>query len=410
VAKILLITPEVPYPPEQGASIRNFFILKGLARNHQVSLFSASRLSGETMDLAGSPLSELCDSIRIAHVPERDQRSRLARLLTLNTPDLAGRFQGEGLIRSLVQHLNEVKETEDRYNIVQIEGLELAHLIPVIRYHFPSARVLYDAHNAETELQRRALDTDLANPKRWPAALYSFVQVRRLDHYESWTCESADRVTTVSDGDAKHLARYLGGAQPAVIPNCIDFDSYQELSSQEAVASDILFMGKMDYRPNVDAVLWFAEKIWPLLLEKDSDLQWFIVGQKPHLRLEALKSSPGITITGYVGSVLPYLQGAKLMVLPLRMGSGTRLKLLEALASSTAVVSTSIGAEGYPGIGEEAVLIRDDPAAFAEAVLDLLRDEEKRGNLGRRGREYAAQYDWRKVIPGFDAVYQELLS
>lgn len=411
--RILLITPEVPYPPKQGASLRNFNILKGLARNHDVSLFSASRTKERVLDDIESPLDDLCRHVHIEYVPERTDASRLSRLLTLNSPDMAHRFQGESLIKALVDHIDQAQEDNDAvspYDIVQIEGLELAHLIPVIRHHSPTTRIVYDAHNAETGLQRRALETDLAKFKRWPAAAYSFVQVRRLDRYESWACESADIVTAVSDSDAKYLSRYTHGKLPSVVPNCIDVKEYERSPDTESEPSDILFLGKMDYRPNVDAVLWFYDSIWPLIKEKRPDARWLVVGQKPHSRLTPLKSSPGVVITGYVDQVQPYLAGTKVVILPLRMGSGTRLKLLQALASSRAVVSTTIGAEGFPGIGNDAIIIQDEPERFADSVLTLLDDERSRELIGSIGLAYAEKYDWRQVIPKFDAVYDELLN
>ncbi len=344
-------------------------------------------------------------------VPERTQTTRFSRLLSLNTPDIAHRFQDEALFRAFIDHLEDVKSNEqnlDPYDVIQIEGLEMAHLIPVIRRYSPTSRIVYDAHNAETELQRRALDTDLASVSRWPAAAYSFLQVRRLDRYESWACESADAITAVSSSDARQLSRYVHGESLTVVPNCIDVEEYVDLSSRGKEDFDILYTGKMDYRPNVDAVLWFADEIWPRILEKRPDTSWAIVGQKPHSRLAQLGSNPGVTVTGYVDYVQPYLAGAKVVILPLRMGSGTRLKLLEALASSKAVVSTAQGAEGFPDIGDEAIVIEDNPERFADSVLSFLESKKQREEIGSKGRQYAQQYEWRRIIPLFDDVYDAL--
>jgi glycosyltransferase involved in cell wall biosynthesis len=296
------------------------------------------------------------------------------------------------------------------YDLVQIEGLELAQAIPIIREYSPSTRVLFDAHNAETELQRRAFITDTASVRRWPAAAYSYIQTRRLDRYEAWACQSADRVTAVSESDANILSGYIQGQAAAVIPNCVDIEDYSTSKQGDTETFDLLFTGKMDYRPNVDAVLWFAAEVWPRILASQPETTWAIVGKNPHSRLDRLRSSAGITITGYVDRVQPYLGGAKVVILPLRMGSGTRLKLLEALASSKAVVSTTLGAEGFPGIGTEAIIIEDDPERFADAVLSLLDHQENRNQLGSAGRRYAEGYDWRQIIPLFEAVYESLLD
>ncbi len=411
--RILVLTPELPYPPEQGASLRNLYILKGLARRYDVSLFSASSSAGESGGQDESLLNEVCRSVRVVTIPVRSRAGRVSRLISGRTPDIAHRFQNtlyEDALLELLQNGEHGDEAPLRYDAVQIEGLELAHAIPIIRQHSPATRILFDAHNAETELQRSALRTDLASLRRWPAAAYSFVQTRRLNRYEAWACQSADWVTTVSESDAKYISRYIQTRSLSVIPNCIDLEDYTEINQYGVEVFDLLFTGKMDYRPNVDAVLWFASEIWPRILEKRPETTWAIVGKNPHSRLGWLRSSPGVTVTGYVERVQPYLAGAKVVVLPLRMGSGTRLKLLEALASSKAVVSTALGAEGYPGIGAEAIVIEDDPDRFAKSVLSLLDHQDQRDQLGFTGRRYAEGYDWRRIIPLFEDVYDTLLS
>ncbi|MGB3714900.1 MAG: glycosyltransferase [Candidatus Promineifilaceae bacterium] len=410
--RILLLTPELPYPPEQGASLRNLYILQGLARCYDVSLLSASSSEGVREGLDESPLHEVCPDVRVVYVPLRSRTRRMSKLFSERTPDIANRFQNalyENALSEFLLNGGHGDEVPGRFDAVQIEGLELAHAIRIIRKHSPTTRILFDAHNAETELQRRALHTDLSSMRRWPAAAYSYIQTHRLNRYEAWACQSADWVTSVSESDAKYLSRYIPTQSLSVIPNCIDVEEYNESKNSGVETFDLLFTGKMDYRPNIDAVLWFAREIWPIILEKRPETTWAIVGKNPHSRLERLRSSPGVTVTGYVDRVQPYLAGAKVVVLPLRMGSGTRLKLLEALASSKAVVSTAQGAEGFPGIGAEAIEIEDEPEQFASSVLSLLDHQDKRDQLGTTGRRYAEDYDWRRIIPLFEDVYKTLL-
>jgi glycosyltransferase involved in cell wall biosynthesis len=413
VYRILVLTPELPYPPEQGASLRNLYILKGLARRYDVSLLSASSSTSLGGGLDEGPLNEVCHDVRIVYVPVRSRNSRLSRLFSERTPDIAHRYQNALFEDSLTELLLSGEDKDGahlRFDVVQIEGLELAHVIPIIRQHSPTTRILYDAHNAETQLQQRAYQTDLKNFRRWPAAAYSYIQTRRIDRFEAWTCQSVDWVTSVSESDARFLSRYTPTRSPSVIPNCIDVEDYVESKHDGVEEYDLLFIGKMDYRPNIDAVLWFASEIWPRILEKRPATTWAIVGKNPHSRLEMLRSSPGISVTGYVDRVQPYLTGARVVVLPFRMGSGTRLKLLEALASSKAVVSTAQGAEGFPGIGAEAIVIEDEPERFASSVLSLLYHQDKTEQLGYLGRKYAENYDWRRIIPLFEDVYDALLS
>jgi glycosyltransferase involved in cell wall biosynthesis len=165
----------------------------------------------------------------------------------------------------------------------------------------------------------------------------------------------------------------------------------------------------MDYRPNVDAVLWFASEIWPMLKQQRPEATWAIVGQKPHPRLAKIKEMPGVTLTGWVPDVKPYLFGAKIFIMPFRVGSGTRLKLIEALAAGRAVVSTPVGVEGFPVIDGRDVLLGETGEEFAGHIVNLLDHPQKRSALGTAGMRFAQRYDWRLVVPQFQAVYNSLI-
>jgi glycosyltransferase involved in cell wall biosynthesis len=321
-------------------------------------------------------------------------------------PDMALRLDSRRFEITLRRLLS-----ENTFDVVQVEGIEMAWVMNSIRIVKPNQKLVYDAHNAETLLQYRALQADLQNPRRWPEAAYSWVQSGRLRQFEAKVVEQADWVTAVSQIDKEYLTDQQAGNQVpiTVIPNCIDVVQYNVESFPERPHTfDIIFIGKMDYRPNVDAVLWFADKVWPQILAGKPDTTWAIVGQKPHARLNKLQNVPGIKVTGWVEHVQPYLAGAKVFVMPFRVGSGTRLKLIEALAAGKAVVSTSLGVEGYSIEDGRELLLADTPADMALKVLDLLQESQRRIQLGVMGRIFAKQYDWRKVIPMFDEVYDAL--
>jgi glycosyltransferase involved in cell wall biosynthesis len=160
----------------------------------------------------------------------------------------------------------------------------------------------------------------------------------------------------------------------------------------------------MDYRPNVDAMIWFTETILPHIPQAHLT----IVGQQPHARIQQLAQQHNIQITGWVESVLPYLRAAAVYVAPLRMGSGTRLKLLEALASGCAIVATSIAAAGLTPEIRQAMLIADSENDFRAAIVTLLEDASLREQLAQRGQHAVQlQYDWSVIIPQLLAVYQE---
>lgn len=417
--RLLILTPQLPYPPQQGTSLRNYYIIRGLSERHQITLLSFHADSATSDAVSSSHLLEYCATVETVPQPRRTSFARFLQIAVGRRPDMALRLSSPEFVRVLSRLLE-----RGRYHLVQVEGLELAFTIPTIRAASPDSRVVYDSHNAETELQRRALHTDLRNPRRWHAAVYSWLQVKRLRPYELWACRNADWVTAVSEPDRRRL-RSLATGSPfpvTVIPNCIDVRDYltdefdnaisvSELDSRSRSTHrwDLVFIGKMDYRPNVDAVLWFADEIWPLVRAKRPATTWAIVGQRPHARLSRLKTSPGVTFTGFVESVIPYLANAAVCIMPFRMGSGTRLKLIEAMAAGRAIVSTSVGAEGFPVEDGRELLLADSPEDMAEAILRLLDQPEQRKRIGRIARQFASKYDWRTVTPAFDAVYRRVL-
>jgi glycosyltransferase involved in cell wall biosynthesis len=168
-----------------------------------------------------------------------------------------------------------------------------------------------------------------------------------------------------------------------------------------------VFTGTMDFRPNVDAVLWFARKVLSRVRAQVPEAHFLVVGQRPHRRLDELRGAPAVALTGWVEDARPYIAQAAVYVAPLRIGGGTRLKLLEAMAMGKPVVATRLGAEGYPVADGRELLLADTPADFAAAVVALLRAPERRVELGRVARAFVEQqYDWRAIVPRVEAVYR----
>lgn len=395
---ILFLTPQLPYPPQQGTALRNYYILRGLAENHRLALLSF--MEEPPADLA--PLGDLCQPIELVPLPGRTPRQRLERLFRDPRPDMSHRLQSQPFEQALSQML-----AQQQYDVVQVEGIELARYIPLIRQVSPASKILFDDHNAEAELQYRSFLADLSRPGRWSAAAYSFIQAGRLRRFEAWACQNADWVTCVSEQDKSHLQALVPGLPVSVVPNCVDISRYQFSAGADTPRFDLLFSGKMDYRPNIDAVLWFGREIWPRLLATRPGTTWAIVGQKPHARLAELKQFAGVTITGRVDQVQPYLAGAGLYIMPFRVGSGTRLKLIEAMAAGLAIVSTRLGAEGFAVQHGQEIWLADTPQQFADGVLGLLSRPEQAHQLGQAARQFAAQYDWRQIIPRFEAILND---
>lgn len=397
--RILLLTPQRPYPPHQGTTLRNFNLIKELSKRHTVCLLTF--LEADQNPLDPGSLAELCEWIELLPAPQRSMSVRLKQMVTSRRPDMSWRLWSPELNERLAARLQ-----AETFDVVEIEGIEMAPYLATLEAARPKPFIIYDAHNAEWILQKRACLTDLKNLARWPAAAYSWVQWRRLRHYERNLMQRADHTIAMSAQDKVALRDLRFDAPITVIPNGVDLAAYSRFSGTP-IFHDLLFTGKMDFRPNIDAVLWFGQQVLPLIQAERPGTTFAVVGQRPHPRLDVLRGKPGVTITGFVADVRPYIAGAAVYVAPLRVGGGTRLKLLEAMTMGKAIVSTTLGAEGFPiGDGQELVLA-DEPAAFAQKVIDLLDNPGFRRDLGNRGQAFAyANYGWDTLVPQLEKVYE----
>lgn len=405
--RILILTPQVPYPPRQGTSIRNYHLIAHLARHHTVDLLT---FLAPGDDLApDSPLYTHCRRIAAIPQPVRPTARRLLDLGTTLRPDMALRLEAAAMHAQVQTWL-----AGGEYDILQIEGIELAQYA---RHADPRRTlVVFDDHNCEYLLQQRNALTDLQTPRRWHAAAYSLVQWAKLRRYEAEVCRSADAVVAVSEPDRRALAQLAPGAILRVAPNGIDLANYATSSAQPAAEADpfrLLFTGKMDYRPNVDAMLWFADQVLPLIQAAAPQVRLQIVGMNPHPRLAPLRDREAIEITGTVPDPRPYFAVADAYIIPMRVGGGTRFKALEAMACAKAIVSTSLGVEGIGVEDGRELLLGDTPAAFTAAVLRLIQDRVTGGRLaqqlGSQARAFvAAHYTWDRIMPTLETLYTEL--
>ncbi len=400
---LLFLTSQVPYPPRQGGALRAWGMISALARHHAITILSFHDAAGVP------PLPPHWSDISLDVVPEPPPRPfsrRLGDLLLSRRPDMALRLESL-LFR---QHLGE-RLAARPFDAVHIEGIEMAPFLDVLERARPRPQIIFDDFNCEFLLQKRAFLADLRHPVRWHGALYSLVQWGRLRRYEAEICRRADCVIAVSEADAQALRALVPGLRPVVVPNGVDVSAYdpQTPPAPGMTAHALVFTGKMDFRPNVDAVLWFAGEVLPRIRERVPDVQFWVVGQRPHRRLEALRGHPAVILTGYVEDTRPSIAGATVYVAPLRIGGGTRLKLLEAMAMGRAVVATRLGAEGYEVQDGRELLLADDAETFAAAVVSLLRDPARRAAIGRAARRFVeSYYDWSVLAPRVEALYISL--
>ena len=416
--KILVLTPQLPYPPLQGTSLRNFHLLRELASRHDLSLLSF--LQGGDELRPDSPLHAICHEIRmIPAPPRRPLAERALTSLISPLPDMALRLPSAQMLDALCAWTRPA-----RFDVIQVEGIEMA-AYGLVGSHAPQhpersggalpprsrrTRTVFDDHNAEYVLQRSAFRADLKQPARWHGALYSFVQWQKLVRYERRVLQAHDAVAAVSESDAAALLRLAPDKEIHVVPNGVDTQTYAPSAAGDcatAATVDLVFTGKMDYRPNVDAALWFADEILPRVRAQVPNARFVVVGQNPHSRLRPLARRAAVWLTGQVDDIRPYVAGACVYVAPLRMGGGTRLKVLQAMAMAKPIVSTTLGCNGIQAQDGREALLADSPQNFAAAVVRLTRDEALRRELGAHARALAvARYDWSHIAPLMEALYQ----
>ncbi len=402
--RVLLLTPQSPWPPRQGTAVRNWHIARELASRYRVSILAF----GSSDDAVGLRQA----GIEPFLVPSPAQRSLLRRATELAitlTPDLVRRLRSAAMTNALLRLLDESRIEADPFAVIQVEGLEMAAYGEAARNWWlrsgTAGRLIYDAHNAEWLLQHRAWQADLRRLTGWPGAAYSFVQTLKLRRFEAHFLRRVDGAIAVSRADRLALQRLAPRQQVVEVPNGVDTDYYRPADRAREVPGRCLFVGKMDFRPNIDAMAWFVTQVWPRIRREQPHAELRIVGRQPVPRVLAL-AGDGVAVAGEVADVRPELEAAAVVLAPLRVGGGTRLKILEAMAMAKAVVATSLGAEGLEVKRDEELLVADEPADLAQAVVTALRDPQRRAQLGECARaRVEACYRWQTLVPRMEGLY-----
>jgi len=377
---LLMVSPSFPRRT-WGAGTRNYYLLKMLAREHTISLLT---LIDKGVSYEKSLLEGFTHTVRsVARPPSRYKRLR----------QLKSAVSGKSYLSSMhtLVNMQEALDdllTRDHYDAVLFESVLIAG------YRIPEGvKIIIDQHNIEHELLERTYQRETAWLRKW----YNWLESRRLKPIEIERCQRAHLVLVTSERERLLLKGMLPHKVIEVVPNGVDTEMFQETCLQPEIPGRIIFTGAMSYYPNVDAVLHFAQHCWPLIRTQMPGATWQIVGSNPSPEIWQLAKLPGVTVTGSVPDVRPYLTTAAVVIAPLLIGSGTRLKILEALAMQKAVVSTNIGCEGLSVLSGEHLLVADQDEAFTQAVIDLIRNPEMRIKLGMAGRSLVeAEYSWER--------------
>jgi sugar transferase (PEP-CTERM/EpsH1 system associated) len=395
--EVLFITAALPYPPQSGATIRTYSLLRRQARRHRVHLIAYGDARRDAERVAH--LERMCASVTVVEWRETKGTPRYYGELLLNlfsaTPFVVSRFTRPAMAEAIRAAL-----ARRTFDLVCCDFVTLSLNLPR-RGPWP---VHLTAHNAESVLWARYLEHE-RNPL---TALYVWLQYRKVLRFERRGLAEFPFVTCVSDVDRDRLSALCPMPAYSVVPNGVDVEHFQPRPG-EAVAHRLVFTGAMDWRPNHDAVRFFLEEIFPRVKREEPRATAVLVGRDPPAWLRDLVGSrPDVTLTGTVDDMRPHLAGAAVYVVPLRIGGGTRLKILEAMAMGLPVVSTSVGCEGLELGADRELLVADTPAAFAVATLRLLRDRELAARLGRAGRRRVeSTYSWDSVADALEEAWQK---
>ncbi|MFL6467084.1 MAG: glycosyltransferase [Pyrinomonadaceae bacterium] len=392
--RILWLKTELLHPVDKGGKIRTYQMLKELKKNHDVTYLTLDDGSADTE--AVERATEYCTNlITIKHAVAEKFSGRFYIELAINSysqlPYALEKYVSAEMRRAIVKLV-----AEDRHDILICDFLAPAVNVPD---NLPIPTLLFQ-HNVEAMIWRRHFEFAKNPIKR----AYLKGQWRRMSEYERQACRRFDRVIAVSPEDAESMKVEYAIENISDVPTGVDTD-YFAMDENPRAGKKVVFTGSMDWLPNEDAIIWFAENVWPRILEEVSGASLVVVGRNPSTSIVELgQRSKTITVTGSVPDVRPYMADASVFVVPIRIGGGTRLKIFEAMAMGIPVVSTTVGAEGLSVKDGVHLLLRNDPAEFAAGVVELLKNMNLAGSIGRQAAEHVrTSYGWANVAADFAA-------
>jgi glycosyltransferase involved in cell wall biosynthesis len=437
MARTLFFAPKECWPFDTGAKLRNYYLARELASRAEVTYLgfrdTAAPAVAEAFDgktpIEGKParVDQFCESYITVDRRRGYSISNIVRGLATSTPISVLNYT----TRAMRQRLSELLAAGG-FDVVQVESIHLAAYLPAIRAADSRPLAILDWHNVESEVMERYGKYAPTIARRY----YARATEKRLRDLERKALSEFDAHIVVSDRDRAHLLSIAPTANVFVIENGVDIEYYSTSALEQAHSAwlgrrplvslpggqvadklpggsrhRLLFVGSMDYHANVDAVTYFAREVWPSLHLARPDLNFTVVGRNPGSKVKALASLPGVEVTGTVDDVRPYYGEALASIVPLRVGGGSRLKILEAMASGVPVVATTLGAEGLDIIPGEHLIIADSPRQLTHTLTEMREGSDAWRLLAAAGRSLVfRKYGWSALGAALADVQTTLLS
>jgi glycosyltransferase involved in cell wall biosynthesis len=400
--KLLVVYPYAPWPLDRGTYQRTFHLLKALALHHEVDFIALTEEDDATGE-KHAVFSAFCrevEFIPFAHPPW--QKLLTGRLLN-PLPSNVQHWQSESVREAVNRRL-----TPGRYDLVHICDLVL---MPYVLPHMGHTPFVVDRSRVDLQFQLMELHTLRFTLRE---RLLRWESLAKLRQYEKKLARNTLLEVVCGPDDETFIHNHVDPQAPVmVVANGVDLDYFHPASAPDARAAEptVMFCGAMDYSPNVDALRWFFESIHQKLRQRCPDVRILIVGKNPIAEVRAYASLDGVTVTGGVPDVRPYYRRAWLQMVPLRIGGGTRLKIVESLAIGTPVVSTTIGAQGLDLIHGENILLADDAESFAGEIARALADRNLLDRISTNGIETAnARFGWPAIGARLARHYDTLIQ
>ena len=396
--KVLFITLGLPSRPRAGAQIRDFELMRRIAERHEVRLVALTEAAPEQRQI--EEVERVLGPVRALVVPSALKSDLLYRLpshLRARWPVATLPFVHRTALATIGRIAREWGP-----DIVQVEHSFLAPYVEALDR--TGCATVLSLHNIG-EVQYRRMHRMARGVTGKAGALLKSLAMRGWE--ASWAGRF-DRVLAVSDADRQHLLGRDASLRVRVVPNGVDTHKRQLLPSAEG-SHDLLFAANMAYPPNAEALVYFIDRVFPLVRRQFRGATFTAVGMGITPEMRAVGARDGIIIAGPVNKIEPFYRQAAICVVPLLAGSGTRLKILEAMALGRPVVSTTVGCEGLDVRAGRHLAIADEPAALADAIVRLLRDPARARQMAWQARALVeSRYDWNGIAEALDAIYSEI--